>query len=405
MSVPPPVVASPSEVLVSTSPSKSGLIASGPVGTIATTSRSVRVAISVQASPAAAALSTVTVAPGSVFAYASCTTAVADSIAARNASSRSPATEQTAIASRGIALRLLPPSSDTSRNGATSYASRSTRPSTLIAFARPSAICTPEWPPSPPPARTESETASAEDAARGASTRIHVSVLPAQPTVRTPSSSLSRLISVPPVSRDPSSAFAPSSPTSSATVIKSSSGPCGIDSSSTSVIIAAIAIPSSAPRVVPSAVSQSPSRTNTIRPSAGSFGLEGSRSQTMSRWPWRISVGADSRPGVAGTRMTRFRPASCSSSNPRAAAQARTCSITGSSRREGRAIRVSASKFSQNGAGSAPASAEDVAATCQRSPTWAADVSTAGLTAAILSHVRRAVNWQAPTASSRRAGS
>ena len=64
----PSVTASPSEVLVSTSPSKSGLIASGPVGTSATTSRSIAVAASVQASPASAAVSTVTVAPGSVFA-------------------------------------------------------------------------------------------------------------------------------------------------------------------------------------------------------------------------------------------------------------------------------------------------------------------------------------------------
>ena len=45
-----------------------------------------------------------------------------------------------------------------------------------------------------------------------------------------------------------------------------------------------------------------------MRPSAGSFGLEGSRSQTMSRWPWSTTVGAASRPGLAGTRITRFRP-------------------------------------------------------------------------------------------------
>ena len=118
------------------------------------------------------------------------------------------------------------------------------------------------------------------------------------------------------MSIEPSSAFAPSRPTSSATVISSSSGPCGSDSSSASAIIAAIATPSSAPSVVPSAVSQSPSRTSAIRPSAGSFGLDGSRSHTMSRCPWRMSVGADSRPALAGTRITRFRPASCRSSNP-----------------------------------------------------------------------------------------
>ena len=124
-----------------------------------------------------------------------------------------------------------------------------------------------------------------------------MSVLPAHPTVSFPSSSLSRLIRIEPVTSAGSSAFAPSSPTSSATVISSSSGPCGSDSSSTSAIIAAIATPSSAPSVVPSAVSHSPSRTSSMRPSAGSFGLEGSRSQTMSRCPWSTRVGAFSRPG------------------------------------------------------------------------------------------------------------
>ena len=53
---------------------------------------------------------------------------------------RSAATETTATASRGIALRLLPPSSETSRNGTVACASRSARPSTLIAFERPSAM-------------------------------------------------------------------------------------------------------------------------------------------------------------------------------------------------------------------------------------------------------------------------
>ena len=69
---------------------------------------------------------------------------------ARNAASCSRGATQTATASRGIAFRLLPPSSETSRKGAAAYASRSTRPSTLIAFARPRAMSMPEWPPSPP---------------------------------------------------------------------------------------------------------------------------------------------------------------------------------------------------------------------------------------------------------------
>src|SRR4051812_23349960 len=67
-----------------------------------------------------------------------------------------------------------------------------------------------------------------------------------------------------------------------------------------------------------------------------------------------MTVGALSRPGVAGTRITRFRPESCSSSNPCRSAHSRTCSIAGSSCREGRAIFVSASKWDQNGRGSSP---------------------------------------------------
>ena len=252
-------------------------------------------------------------------------------IAARSACSSPLATETIAAASRGIALRLLPPATDTSLNGTVVSASRSARPSTLIAFEAPSAMPVPEWPPLPPVTLTESVVASPAAGSRGASTRTQVSVLPAQPTVSRPSSSLSRLIRIEPVMSEPSSAFAPSSPTSSATVISSSSGPWASDSSSTSAIMAAIATPSSAPSVVPSAVSQSPSRTSAMRPSAASFGLDGSRSHTMSRWPWSTTVGAASRPGLAGTRITRFRPASCSSSNPCRSAHSRTCSITGSS--------------------------------------------------------------------------
>ena len=100
-------------------------------------------------------------------------------------------------------------------------ASRNTRPSTLIAFAWPRAIWTPEWPPSPSPATTDKVVTSGNDTARGASTWIHGVLADGQDAV---------LLAVEvdqgrPVSSDPSSAFAPSSPTSSATVISSSSGP------------------------------------------------------------------------------------------------------------------------------------------------------------------------------------
>src|SRR4029079_15266236 len=98
----------------------------------------------------------------------------------------------------GIALRLLPPSSETRRKGVAAYASRSERPSTLTAFERPSWRLVPEWPPSPPLTVTDNVAASASTGSRFEATRIHVSVLPAQPTVSLPSSSLSRLISTDP---------------------------------------------------------------------------------------------------------------------------------------------------------------------------------------------------------------
>ena len=69
-------------------------------------------------------------------------------------------------------------------------------------------------------------------------------------------------------------------------------------------------------------------------------------------------VGAPSRPAVAGTWITTFRPSSCRSSSPRSAAQRRTCSITGSSWRDGRAMRVNASKCAQKTWGSSLARTE-----------------------------------------------
>ena len=167
-------------------------------------------------------------------------------------------------------------SSETRRSGTWRCASRSARPRYLTAFARPRWICMPEWPPRPPSAVTASVTApSSSGAARLASTRIQVSVLPAQPTVSVPSSSLSRLTRILPSSSEPSRPLAPSSPTSSATVISSCSGPCG----------------ATRPRPAPSSRRSRRRRrrrascrrrsatrrrgSSSIRPSAGSLGLSG----------------------------------------------------------------------------------------------------------------------------------
>ena len=109
-----------------------------------------------------------------------------------------------------------------------------------------------------------------------------------------------------------SRALAPVRPVSSSTVHRISSGPWTASGSSATAMAVATPMPLSAPRVVPSALTQSPS----TRTSMGSFTKSKSTSeffsQTMSRWPWRITVGADSWPGVAGTFTARLPVASLS---------------------------------------------------------------------------------------------
>ena len=152
MSRPPSVRASSSEVLVSTSPGKSELIASGPLGTIAMRSSRLRVPASVHASAASAArrhghgrrrgrswhTPSLTVTAAVLDRGAERGLALGGSRAARG---RFP----------GNRVRSsCRPSSAMSRNGTTASASRSARPSTLIAFARPRAMSMPECPPAPP---------------------------------------------------------------------------------------------------------------------------------------------------------------------------------------------------------------------------------------------------------------
>ena len=86
-------------------------------------------------------------------------------------------------------------------------------------------------------------------------------------------------------------------------------------------------MPSSAPSVVPSAATQSPSTTTPMRPSRGSYGLSGSRSHTMSRCACRTT----DRRGLATRtsrepRRRRCPPSSTARRSPRSDAHARTCS-------------------------------------------------------------------------------
>ena len=195
------------------------------------------------------------------------------------------------------------------RNGASRYASRSARPTTLIALERPSSMLLPECPPRPP---ARAHRRASPHRRRGLARLFDPdprSVLPAHPTVNLPSSSLSRLIRIaPPATSFRSSPFAPSRPTSSATVISSSSGPWGVrlilgeghHRRDRDAVVGAQRCPV---RRQPLAVAKS-----SIRPSAGIVGLLGSRSQTMSRWPCRVISGPPPGPRSPAPRPRGSRP-------------------------------------------------------------------------------------------------
>ena len=82
---------------------------------------------------------------------------------------------------------------------------------------------------------------------------------PAQPTYNSPSSSESRFIRISPLRIFGSRLKAPVIPVSSSIVNSASTGPCSISFDSSTAIAAATPIPLSAPRVVPFAVTHSPS--------------------------------------------------------------------------------------------------------------------------------------------------
>ena len=77
-------------------------------------------------------------------------------------------------------------------------------------------------------------------------------------------------------------------------------------------------------------------------------------------------MGADSRPGVAGTRTMRFVPPAGTTSNPFSAAHVLMCATAASSWRDGRGMRESASKCFQSKAGSAPSKGSIISFTSLR---------------------------------------
>ncbi len=111
-------------------------------------------------------------------------------------------------------------------------------------------------------------------------------------------------------------------------------------------------MPLSAPSVVPLAFTQSPSTRTSMGSVMKSNSTSEFFSQTMSRWPWMITVGADSWPGVAGTFTVKLPVASLRTSKPFSFAQASTWAEIFSSCLEGRGTRRMPSKWDQTCLGS-----------------------------------------------------
>mmetsp|Transcript_4304 Transcript_4304/g.11135 ORF Transcript_4304/g.11135 Transcript_4304/m.11135 type:complete len:415 (+) Transcript_4304:375-1619(+) len=168
-------------------------------------------------------------------------------------SSSSDVTANMATHSRGMALRLSPPSIDTRRTAVFCDARRSARIISRFALARYSWMLTPLCPPRNPVTAISTARAFAGTAVLLTGSFALVSPPPAHPTKRQPQSSVSRLSMVFAVSFSAlaSSAKAPCSPTSSATVKSASmGGRFAVSGASRSASAAATPIPLSDPSVV-----------------------------------------------------------------------------------------------------------------------------------------------------------
>ena len=173
-----------------------------------------------------------------------------------------------------------------------------------MAFALFSPILSPECPPSRPPISIVTGIPSFSFFLPG---RVQISwAPPAQPAVMMPSSSESRLIILRLLSEDRSSPSAPRRPTSSSTVKMHSRGGHLSDSSARRASIMATAIPLSAPRVVRSAVSHSPSVSRVMGWVSRSMSFEASLARTMSIWPCRATGSRSSKPADPCLRMIRL---------------------------------------------------------------------------------------------------
>ncbi len=220
-------------------------------------------------------------------------------------------TAKTAMASRGMALRKLPPQTLATHAPYSLTALVRKRTAILLALARPRLMSMPEWPPCRPVTVNWKPFMSA-----GVGMVVYLrsklaSIPPAQPTYISPSVSESRLMRILPFTKPFFNPKAPVMPVSSSMVTRISSGPCFTPGVVTHANAAHTPTPLSAPRVVLLARTQPLSMMGSM----GFFrksNFGSSACGTMSVWPCRITGVHFSMPLVAGTVNSRLPVLSCS---------------------------------------------------------------------------------------------
>ena len=253
-----------------------------------------------------------------------------------------------------MALRRPPPSTDANRKPHSRSHFLNSRNKIRFALPRPRWISMPECPPFKPPTAIQKALYPSGTISSRYVMRTEASKPPAHPTYSSPSVSESRLTSISPSSIPPFRPRAPSMPVSSVAVISASNGPCTTSSDSITAKIAATPIPLSAPSVVPSALTHSPS----TRTSMGSFVKSNRLSPffcgTMSMCACRMIPLRDSMPGVAGLRRITFPASSTVQAMPCVRASATRYARIASSCRDGRGTRAISANFSHTSRGESP---------------------------------------------------
>ena len=216
-----------------------------------------------------------------------------------------------------------------------------------MALPRPSLISRPEWPPRKPATLTLTATSSASVST---SWYFIVAVMltpPALPMTNSPMFSLSIFSRMSPFRVSALRWLTPYMQVSSSAVIRASRGPCSMSFDSKTAMMAATPIPSSAPNVVPFALSHSPSTHVWMGSVSKLCVLSSVFWGTMSMWACITAVRQFSLPGVAGLRITMFSALSLNASMPRSAAHCSRNSCTFCKCPLGRGTCVSRWKFCQ----------------------------------------------------------